>query len=139
MENEQISTDNELVKDKEPELEKEDTMESLLDEYVPIKQLRRGEIIDGKIMDLREDGVLVDIGYKSEGYIPLREIKTIETEDREKLSVGSEIIAYVVNVESMDGVTILSVDRARGEQGWRILEKRMELNENVSVKIIGAN
>ena len=77
MENEQISTDNELVKDKEPELEKEDTMESLLDEFVPIKQLRRGEIIDGKIMDLREDGVLVYIGYKSEGYIPLREIKTI--------------------------------------------------------------
>jgi len=139
LENEQISTDNELVKDKEPELEKEDTMESLLDEFVPIKQLRRGEIIDGKIMDLREDGVLVDIGYKSEGYIPLREMKTIETEDREKLSVGSEIIAYVVNVESMDGVTILSVDRARGEQGWRILEKSMELNENVSGKIIGAN
>ena len=139
MENEQISTENELVKDKEPELEKEDTMESLLDEFVPIKQLRRGEIIDGKIMDLRDDGVLVDIGYKSEGYIPLREMKTIEPEDREKLSVGSEIIAYVVNVESMDGVTILSVDRARGEQGWRILEKSMELNENVSGKIIGAN
>ena len=139
MENEQISTENELVKDKEPELEKEDTMESLLDEFVPIKQLRRGEIIDGKIMDLRDDGVLVDIGYKSEGYIPLREMKTIEPEDREKLSVGSEIIAYVVNVESMDGVTILSVDRARGEQGCRILEKSMELNENVSGKIIGAN
>ena len=53
------------MKDKEPELEIEDTMESLLDEFVPIKQLRRGEIIDGKIMDLRDDGVLVDIGYKS--------------------------------------------------------------------------
>ncbi|MBI64428.1 MAG: 30S ribosomal protein S1 [Chloroflexi bacterium] len=140
MENEQISTENELVNDnKEPEIEKEDTMESLLDEFVPIKQLRRGEIIDGKIMDIRDDGVLVDIGYKSEGYIPVREMKTIEPEDKENLSVGSEIIAYVVNVESMDGVTILSVDRARGEQGWRILEKSMELNENVSGKIIGAN
>ena len=140
MENEQISTENELVNDnKEPEIEKEDTMESLLDEIVPIKQLRRGEIIDGKIMDIRDDGVLVDIGYKSEGYIPVREMKTIEPEDKENLSVGSEIIAYVVNVESMDGVTILSVDRARGEQGWRILEKSMELNENVSGKIIGAN
>tara|TARA_Y100001960_G_scaffold334160_1_gene446052 strand:+ start:300 stop:1568 length:1269 start_codon:yes stop_codon:yes gene_type:complete len=140
LENEQISTENELVNDnKEPEIEKEDTMESLLDEFVPIKQLRRGEIIDGKIMDIRDDGVLVDIGYKSEGYIPVREMKTIEPEDKENLSVGSEIIAYVVNVESMDGVTILSVDRARGEQGWRILEKSMELNENVSGKIIGAN
>ena len=116
-----------------------DTMESLLDEFVPVKQLRRGEIIDGKIMDIKDDGLLVDIGHKSEGYIPVREMKTIETDVRKNLSIGDEIIAYVINVEGKDGITILSVDKARGEQGWRILEKSMESDENVTGKIIGAN
>ena len=116
-----------------------DTMESLLDEFVPVKQLRRGEIIDGKIMDIKDDGLLVDIGHKSEGYIPVREMKTIETDVRENLSIGDEMIAYVINVEGKDGITILSVDKARGEQGWRILEKSMESDENVTGKIIGSN
>ena len=131
-----VEETGEIEADLIPESE---TMESLLDEFVPLKQLRRGEIIDGKIMDIKDDGLLVDIGHKSEGYIPVREMKTIETDVKQNFSIGDEIIAYVINVEGKDGITILSVDKARGEQGWRILEKSMESDENVTGKIIGAN
>jgi small subunit ribosomal protein S1 len=115
------------------------TMADLLDQYVPSKALRRGEIIDGKVMSKTGEGLLVNIGYKSEGLVPGREMRTLGPEGVEELGVGDEIIAYVINPEGPDGSSILSIDRARGEQGWRILEKSMESDETVKGKIIGAN
>ncbi len=115
------------------------TMEALLDQFMPSKSLRRGDIIDGTIMSKSSEGLLINIGYKSEGLVPTREMRSISPEDVEKLDIGDEIIAYVINTEGTDGSAVLSVDRARGEQGWRILEKAMEANETVKGKIVGSN
>ena len=119
--------------------EAELTMADLLDEYLPSKILRRGEIIDGKVMSRKPEGMLVDIGYKSEGFIPTKEMRTLTGEAAEELSIGDEIIAYVINPEGSEGSSILSIDRARGEQGWRILEKAMDSNESCKGVITGSN
>jgi len=115
------------------------TMDDLLDEYMPSKALRRGEIIDGKVMRKDVAGLLVNIGYKAEGFVPLRELRTMGEEGLEELKVGDEIIAYVIHPEGREGSSLLSIDRARGEQGWRILEKSMEANETVTGRIVGSN
>ena len=115
------------------------TMAELLDQYMPAKGLRRGDIIDGTIMSKGQEGLLVNIGYKSEGVVPTREMRSIAPEDIEKLKVGDEIIAYVINTEGAEGSAVLSIDRARGEQGWRVLEKAMEANETVKGRIVGSN
>jgi small subunit ribosomal protein S1 len=119
-----------------PEIEL--TMEDLLDEYLPSKVLRRGEIIDGRVMSRKAEGMLVDIGYKSEGFVPTKEMRSLG-ESTDELSVGDEIIAYVVNPEGNEGSSILSIDRARGEQGWRVLEKAMDNNESCKGVITGSN
>ena len=119
--------------------ENEMTMADLLEEYLPSKILRRGEIIDGRVMSRKPEGMLVDIGYKSEGFVPTKEMRSLPPEVLEELKVGDEIIAYVVNPEGNEGSSILSVDRARGEQGWRILEKAMDNNETCKGVITGAN
>ena len=118
--------------------ESELTMEDLLDEYLPSKVLRRGEIIDGRVMSRKAEGMLVDIGYKSEGFVPTKEMRSLGEASGE-LSVGDEIIAYVVNPEGNEGSSILSIDRARGEQGWRVLEKAMDNNESCKGVITGSN
>ena len=118
--------------------ESELTMEDLLDEYLPSKVLRRGEIIDGRVMSRKPEGMLVDIGYKSEGFVPTKEMRSLG-EAADELSLGDEIIAYVVNPEGNEGSSILSIDRARGEQGWRVLEKAMDNNETCNGVITGAN
>jgi small subunit ribosomal protein S1 len=118
--------------------ESELTMEDLLEEYLPSKVLRRGEIIDGKVMSRKAEGMLVDIGYKSEGFVPTKEMRSLG-EASDELSVGDEIIAYVVNPEGNEGSSILSIDRARGEQGWRVLEKAMDNNETCKGVITGSN
>lgn len=118
--------------------ESELTMEDLLDEYLPSKVLRRGEIIDGRVMSRKAEGMLVDIGYKSEGFVPTKEMRSL-ADASDELSVGDEIIAYVVNPEGNEGSSILSIDRARGEQGWRVLEKAMDNNESCKGVITGSN
>ncbi len=137
---EEQSTDAAVATAERPAVDAADlTMADLLDQYVPSKALRRGEIIDGKIMSKTGEGLLVNIGYKSEGLVPGREMRTLGPDGVEELGVGDEIIAYVINPEGPDGSSILSIDRARGEQGWRILEKSMEIDETVKGKIIGSN
>ena len=115
------------------------TMDDLLDEFMPSKALRRGEIIDGKVMRKDEEGLLVNIGYKAEGTVPPREMRTLGEEGLEELSIGDEVITYVIHPEGRQGSSLLSIDRARGEQGWRILERSMEANETVTGRIIGSN
>ncbi len=119
--------------------EAELTMADLLDEYLPSKILRRGEIIDGKVMSRKPEGLLVDIGYKSEGFVPTKEMRTLAPEAFEELGTGDEIIAYVINPEGSEGSSILSIDRARGEQGWRILVKAMDNGETCKGVITGSN
>ncbi len=115
------------------------TMADLLDEYMPSRALRRGDIIDGRVMRHDHDGLLVNIGHKSEGVVLSKEMRTLSEEDVSDLTVGEEVIAYVLNPEGHDGSAILSIDRARGEQGWRVLEKAMEVEETVIGKIVGSN
>ena len=128
-----------VATDAPPKADADLTMDDLLDEFVPSKALRRGEIIDGKIMRKDRQGLLVNIGYKSEGTVPTREMRTLGEEGLEELTVGDEIIAYVIHPEGREGSSLLSIDRARGEQGWRILEKSMEANETATGRIIGSN
>ena len=115
------------------------TMADLLDEYMPSRSLRRGDITDGRVMRHDHDGLLVNIGHKSEGVVLSKEMRTLSEEDVAGLTVGEEVIAYVLNPEGHDGSAILSIDRARGEQGWRVLEKAMEVEETVIGKIVGSN
>ena len=115
------------------------SMDELIEEFLPHKPLKRGEIIDGKIMSINDNGLLIDIGYKSEGFIPTREMKTLVSEEDKEINVGDEVIAYVVNPETNSGSSVLSVDRARGEQGWRILEKAMQNDESCYGVILSAN
>ena len=116
-----------------------DLMEELLSSNPPKKPLRRGEIIDGQIMEINDEGLLLNIGHKSEGIVPTREMRSFTKVDFDTLEEGSEVVALVINPEDDDGATILSVDKARGERGWRVLEKAKEDDKAVDGVIIGSN
>ena len=116
--------------------ESQSLMEKLLEKSFPIKTLKRGEIIDGSIIESSEKGLLLDVGQKSEGVVLSREMKTLNPES---LSIGSELIVYVMNPETNEGTILLSVDRAKGEQGWRVLERAMEDDRNMNGNVIAIN
>ena len=141
LENMATSTDpSENNNEKETSISTEKfSMDELIEEFLPHKPLKRGEIIDGKIMSINDNGLLIDIGYKSEGFIPTREMKTLVSDEDKEIKIGDEIIAFVVNPETNSGSSVLSIDRARGEQGWRVLEKAMQNDESCYGVILSAN
>lgn len=114
--------------------------EELVLQYLPKTTLRRGDIVDGKVLDIADNGLLVDIGQKSEGWVPMRETRMLtEGEGEESLpGVGDEVLLYVFRTDG-DGYPLLSIDRARGEHGWRDLERAHENGETVRGKIISSN
>ena len=127
----------------EPQYEQvpaEEDMGQLLDEMMgEIKNVRRGDVVEGVVMRAdTSDGLFVNIGQKSEAHVPSNEMRTLEIEDIATLE-GASVIAMVVRPETGDNPAILSVDRAVGEQGWRFLEKAMEAGEVIEGKIAGFN
>jgi len=77
-----------------------------------------GQIVKGKVIEVRPKEVLVDIGYKSEGVIP-----TAEFDDPSQIQVGSEVEVLVEKLENKDGMVVLSYEKAKFKKNWeRILQ-----------------
>src|SRR5215208_1247627 len=79
----------------------------------PMPDFREGSIIKGQILEVRPREVLVDIGYKSEGIIPLSEF-----EDPESLQVGDEVDVLLERLENDEGMVVLSKEKAAYRQNW---------------------
>jgi small subunit ribosomal protein S1 len=98
-----------------------------------------GDVIDGTLMRVDRDELLVDIGSKSEGVIPAREFSTLNEEERQALKVGNTVLVFVTQPENQDGVAILSIDRARQEKSWRVLQEKADANEVIEAEVVNYN
>ena len=76
---------------------------------------------------------------KSEGIVSSQDLNHLDPEFVEALEVGSEILVYVVNPENNDGQAILSLSRARAEQGWRVLQKLMDAGDTIEAEVVDYN
>jgi small subunit ribosomal protein S1 len=91
------------------------TMEEALKQHA--MRFAAGEIVKGKIIEVRPKEVLVDIGYKSEGVIPATEFEDIKT-----VKVGDEIDVLIEKLENKEGTVVLSHEKAEFKRNWeRIL------------------
>ena len=104
-------------------------MEALLDGVYDYRALRQGEVVEGHVMRITPTEVLVDVGSKSEGVVPGRELQRLEPEVLEGLKVGAEVLAYVLTPEDQDGNILLSLSRAQLERDWRLAEARLQQEE----------
>lgn len=98
-----------------------------------------GETIKGIVVAHNENGILVDIGAKSEGMISTRELDTLDPDARDRLEIGSEVPVYVISIEDQSGNIVLSFGQAVIEEGWSLAQDLLETQENYSVKITGYN
>jgi small subunit ribosomal protein S1 len=116
-------------------------MASLLEqeERSQFHSLRRGEVVEGTIISVNRDGVIVDIGAKSEGLIPVNEMHSLGAEPLKHIQVGDKLVAYVIQPETTEGEVLLSLDRARGEKGWRTLQTLYESGESFEAEVTGFN
>ncbi len=103
------------------------------------KELEVGETIEGVIVSISENEVLVDIGSKSEGVIPSRDLDRVDDEIRDNLKVGDSIFIQVVRPVSRDGHAVLSLSRALAEYDWQHAAEVMEKGEVFEGEVSGYN
>jgi len=121
----------------------EPTMEDMRylweEDALDYKKLQRGDIVEGTIMRIDRDGVLVDIGSKSEGIIPPHELQSLTAKGLSELKLGDPVVVYVMQAENQEGQVVLSLDRARGEKGWRTLQHYFETGDSLDAPVVDYN
>lgn len=114
------------------------TGESVADLYArSFLSLQEGQLVSGKVVRVDADGVLVDVGYKSEGIIPLAELsdKPFATPE-EVVRVGEEVKVVVIKVDAEGNNLLLSKRRADQEQAWEELKRHYENGEPVEGQVL---
>lgn len=114
-------------------------MGQLLESVDAMKPIRRGDVVEGVVMSVESDGLHVNFGHKSEGFVPTREMRTARSNEDGLPKVGDSIVTVVIRTESGEQPAILSLDRAVGEKGWRLLAKYVETRESVKGRVLGFN
>jgi small subunit ribosomal protein S1 len=121
------------------------TMAELLDQPdVEVKSLKHGDVVEGTVVRIDPDEILVDFGGKSEGVVSNRELIGRRggrdgDDSRPEIKVGDEVLVYVLQPESPEGHAVLSLRRAGLERKWRAMQERFESGEIVEARVIDHN
>jgi small subunit ribosomal protein S1 len=100
-------------------------------------EINEGQVVHGTVVRVDKDEVLVDIGYKSEGVIPVSELSIRRSVNpADEVSLGDEIDALVLTKEDAEGRLILSKKRARFELAWKNIEQAAESGDPVNGRVI---
>jgi small subunit ribosomal protein S1 len=103
------------------------------------RALRRGQIVEGHIVQVRPNELLVDVGSKSEGVVMQRELDRLGSGGLEALHEGDPILVYVVSPEDKNGNVVLSLSRAQMERDWRKAQEMHEAGEIFEGSVAGFN
>jgi len=114
-------------------------LESLLEEGYGFTPLKRGEVREGVVVKVSPSEILIDLSGKTEGVVSGRELERMSKDALDKLKIGDEVLAYVVNPEDKNGNIVLSLTRAQLEKDWREAERLYEAQEMFSGHVAGFN
>ncbi|MEP7361254.1 MAG: 30S ribosomal protein S1 [Chloroflexota bacterium] len=116
------------------------TMEELLNEQqTEIRSLKHGDVVEGNVVRIDKDEILVDIGAKSEGVISNRELYGRNAESQPPLNIGDQVLVYVLQPESPEGHAVLSLRRAGLERKWRAMQEQLDAGVIIEAPVIDHN
>ncbi len=114
-------------------------MEALLAASTTPINIKRGDVVDGVIVRIDQDEILVDIGLKSEGVLSTKELPATGDWSFNELHLNDKVLVYVIQPETPDGHALLSLKRANAERQWRIAEEQYKNNELLKARVIDYN
>jgi small subunit ribosomal protein S1 len=97
-----------------------------------------GDIREGIIVAINQQGLIVDLGLKRDGLAPTSDLNKLEPEEREALKVNEEVMVYIVNADQPDSLEV-SIHMARLNQDWINAEELMESGEIIESEVMGYN
>lgn len=130
-----VKGDTVSVSDQQLEENSRSEFERLLGETFSYK-FEQGDIITGNVVRIERDGVLVDVGGKSEGFVPFKEISNIPIDNIDDvIKVGDRLEFYILREENENGQLTLSLKRVAQARGWVQLEEQKKSDETIRAKI----
>ena len=120
-------------------IEFEDISDEKMNELIDgtLSEFDEGDLVKGTVVKIEHDEVLVDIGFKSEGVIPSRELSIRKDADpSDVVALGDEIEVWVLQKEDKDGRLVLSKKRAEYERAWISVEEKFKAGEAVTGEVI---
>ena len=116
------------------------TMAELLAEQdADIRSFKHGDVVEGTVVRIDRDEILVDIGAKSEGVVSNRELYGRNAETAPTLAIGDTVLVYVLQPESPEGHAVLSLRRAGLERKWRSMQEQFEAGVIIEAPVIDHN
>ncbi|MDR1021000.1 MAG: S1 RNA-binding domain-containing protein [Synergistaceae bacterium] len=114
----------------------EETMESIMEQMGGFEDIHRNKVVEGVVVDARDDGWLVDVGYKCEGLLPQKEwTHRVLVESVKAPAVGDKVRVQVTNISQGEEAQLtLSRWRCEFDERWNRLEEELEKGETVEVK-----
>ncbi len=116
-------------------IQQKESFSDLLDQSFQEMTSIEGSVVSGTVLSIEKDMILIDIGLKSEGRVPIREFGN--NEDEINLKTGDTVEVYIERLEDSNGQAILSREKARREESWVNLEKALEKQQRVNGVIFG--
>lgn len=130
------STKETKSEDEESKIDDDIDQENMLEVYdETLRDFEEGEIVKGVVIKIDHEEVMVDVGYKSEGYIPLSEFGTLP-DGTPKVKVGDVVDVYLVRKEDQDGLVVLSKEIADQKIVWDRIAEAYERGEVIQGKIV---
>ncbi len=111
------------------------SFKSLLDESFKGIKSFEGSVVEGTVVGIDGEFVILDVGLKSEGRISLREFGA--PGGKSEIKMGDKVEVFVERMENKDGEAVLSREKAKREESWVLLEKQHKANERVTGTIFG--
>jgi small subunit ribosomal protein S1 len=107
----------------------------LLDQSFQEMESIEGSVVSGTVLSIEKDMILIDVGLKSEGRVPLREFGNGDNDI--EIKAGDTVEVYIERLEDINGHAVLSREKARREESWINLEKALEEQKRVNGVIFG--
>ena len=105
----------------------------------PALKILRGDVVEGIIVDITPEEILVDIGFTSPGIIPMNELNFTGYGSFDALHLNDKVLTYVLEPQTSDGWVLLSLKRANDERQWRIVKEQYEEGALLQVTVIDYN
>ena len=112
-----------------------ESFSELLDQSFQEMNSIEGSVVSGTVISIEKDMILIDVGLKCEGRVPIREFGN--NDEDTKINVGDTVEVYIERLEDINGQAILSREKARREEAWVNLEVALEKQQRVNGVIFG--
>ena len=112
--------------------------EEYIDQY-EYEQPKRGQILEGEILRINDDAIVVGIGQKRDAIVPAKDLNRLDREVLEKLSLGDRVLVSVIYIPGGDKDLLVSLSQGIGYKSWKRAEEYLADGRNIELEVVGHN